>query len=879
MIDIDEVFKKTKKYYKHEIENRKENNDKKENKNENKNFYISRDDINGFHLGIYPNYIKTKYSEYDYIQTKYSEYEFGNFKDMERISISTKNDIFKSFNCSLCSIQEEDNYYEINPCGNLEQMSNLALLINHKIISEGIVFLLTGTSPQYYYNHLLLSTLEHYTSYYIFEDFSLFNSVYKLIENFNKQNNLVKFIFNGNFGSDKWHFHTHVTDQFIHYVDQFDNILETTDLNGEYGIIKYKILADENLNKLYNESLKYTSILYDREYYEYENKYLSGIFKTINVNNKTIYCLFLVTGNKYPNINYQNNLYRAILPSAILNVSENPYLNGQDLENITKMFKANNVYYDWDLIKPIKRNENLPMLENFEKKFRKQCPSIDHIYKNYKNVFYLADKCLLNYCKREKNILAIYKYIISLFFSCLSYKYKYNVKTVYDEFLKNPKFIDLFVKSNIGYLTTNFEIKDSQNLFIKGPFASKIFENSVNNLSAITQTDEINYWLNYKKNILGEESGRGVATLSSLNNFPDIKFVIKINKYFNDPKLSKLFEYEYNIGKKINDIRSKIPNFVLTLEGFSCWNDKYINTLCQRNKFNGEKMQFILLEYLEGITLSKYISKPHISDYEIFLVIKQLSLALLYSQINNDFTHNDLHGGNILLSDLPEKSVYSYLINGQEFNVNSYVNCTIIDYGTSHIKGSNVEENRDEVKNYGFTRNNFNGNRDIYTLIMSIFRFYCVYKKSLKEVFDEKNILAFIIKNLFESYSEIFIENAFEYIKNKIFNDNFINLEINEKNKLVKDILNYVRKKEYYLYFLYLPPNYPSPKNGIFSSMGNFVKFLNNVNDNINNKDRIFQWGDYEKIGCPYGWEYKNKEDEIKHIKKILHWESKKMIN
>jgi hypothetical protein len=841
-------------------------------------FYISTFSKYGVHLGVYP----------DPVQVRYSEYIFGDPIDMVKIAESAiKYNIFKSFYCNLCTIQEKDNYYEINDCNILEQKENLAFLINKKVIFGKIPFLISGTSPQYYYNHLLLSTEEHYSTYMIFENFNLFRGVYKFTENICRQNNSCKLIFNGNFGSDIWHFHAHITDQAIGYIDQYNNMSNNnfSDINSNYGIVKYKLLVSSNLSELYKYANYYTSIIYSDEYYS-KRKYLSAAFKVLNISeNKRVYLLFLISGNKLNSVNYKNNNFYMILPSAVLNVSNMP-IDIKDLENIVGLFGKQNSYLDWNQIKHVERNENLPIVENFEKIFKKNCLVLNEVIKTkaFVDTFNIVDKCLIYGCKKEEQIFASYKYIISVMFICLCVKSqrtnkKINkvVAQVYKKMMSDPRFLAHIVKAGIAYLTTTFGIENTRSLFLQGPVASMIYEKSLKNFNLATstnitlstdifakQTNQINQWINYKKELIGAESATGSVVTSSISYNPKIDFVIKINK--NPSSMSRsLFIYEFSVGTKLNNLRQKIPNFLLTLDGFSCLNDKSLNTLCMGNSQNGQETEFIVLEKIFGKTFASYISQSEVTLNNILLGIQQISLALLYSQKKEDFTHYDLHIENILATPLPTSLLYSYLINGNKFDVEAFANFTIIDYGMSHVKGLKqyLTLSPAQSTKYGMTPQYPYFNRDLYSLLINTF-FYCCIFKPTRELF--RSLIGFLIKTLIESYSDIFIPNAFNYLKKNIDSLNFNMLPYFEKASELVKIFNYIRKGNYYLY---LPTSYPFPKNGIYSSMENFVTFLNSKIINTDNLP-IYKWGDYEQTGCISTKRLQNKSFIISNIKNII---------
>ena len=74
-----------------------------------KTFYVSTEDYEGLHIGILP----------PYVSKKFSEYTMGSIEDVAKIITKFKKENeLKSLYCSMCTIMEPDNYYELNQNGN-----------------------------------------------------------------------------------------------------------------------------------------------------------------------------------------------------------------------------------------------------------------------------------------------------------------------------------------------------------------------------------------------------------------------------------------------------------------------------------------------------------------------------------------------------------------------------------------------------------------------------------------------------------------------------------------------------------------------------------------------------------------------------------------
>jgi len=148
-----------------------------------------------------------------YEQKAFSSYLPGNIDDVEKIVISARDKKkFKSFYCTICASGEVDNISKIeyDKSGtNMklysgkngfqpEEEPNYSLIIRYNVILEGINFYITGTSPQYLYDHLLLFPESHISTYLMLLSKSHLVGIYSLL----KENIGVTGIFNGNYGSD-----------------------------------------------------------------------------------------------------------------------------------------------------------------------------------------------------------------------------------------------------------------------------------------------------------------------------------------------------------------------------------------------------------------------------------------------------------------------------------------------------------------------------------------------------------------------------------------------------------------------------------------------------------------------------------------------------
>lgn len=868
-------------------------------------FYVSSKNYKGMHPAVLPP--RSNY--------KFSEYVFGNPQDMIKIAREAlDNGTMKSFYCSLCAIQEPDNLSVLNPppCSDLIEVENIANKVKSSVTVNDIKFLITGTVPQYYYNHLLVITENHYNTYSVFMDYQLFEGVFKLNKNLTDQNDDVKFVFNGNFGSDRWHFHCHATNQKIGFVENAIkdlNLKKDQDVTGKYGIVKYRLLGSTDLKKLFERAELYTNIYYTPEY-QSGRKYLSAIFKVLK---GSYYTLFLLTGIKQGCVLKGASPCFGILPSAILNIGGTESLSANSIKDVVRILSENSAYEYIQTFTPPK--EKLPYAELFEKDYSKNCQEMfsSKILDTslVKNIFTTVRGCASgpHGCSGDNLItFATYKYIISMLFICLS-RFNYHkglnlieaAKKAYGSLVSDQIFLDQAVQSSIGYLTHTYNMQSSKNIFLKGPMTAKILEKSFNNFSLITsrgdvsnQTRDITKWVEYNHPpvapgrgntqpfMIGEPSAMGAIVQTHVKTARHLEFVLKANKRPNSD-FGKMFIHEFAVGMKLNQLRDLIPNFVITLGGFSCMSDPTLDKLCDRPVRKGvdaQEMQYIMLEYIEGQTFKKYMSDPSISIQHIISGIAQVSLGLLYSQEKVGFTHYDLHTDNVLVSNVTPAyqlpSLYVYKIGKEEFKVPAFLNCTFIDYGDSHVEGMKRYYELPGAVSMGKTSSKYNQYKDIFSFVIHACHIYCI-THSEKQVYDmlanKSNHLGDLFRELLKAYDYLFIEKAREFIYEglrhlKIFQkwDKDPKRDFMVKFMETKPLFNNIRTDNHY--YLYLPLKFQYPTTGPYKSQYDFTKYILKKIDPIST-GLEYKWGDGKNIGCQVQ-EPKSQKVKIQNVKNLM---------
>jgi len=155
--------------------------------------------------------------------------------------------------------------------------------------------------------------------------------------------------------------------------------------------------------------------------------------------------------------------------------------------------------------------------------------------------------------------------------------------------------------------------------------------------------------------------------------YDNFKLLIKLEELECDDDNITL---EYNVGLEINKLRKSCPNFVATLAYLDCYCKKSKLTLTHKLK-DKYYLNGIVIEYVEGSHINNYI--PFQQHLRIFL---QIVMALHFARIKIDFTHYNLHRGNVIIKQLDG----DYVIKYGDFYLQTNSIPIIIDYGRSYTK-------------------------------------------------------------------------------------------------------------------------------------------------------------------------------------------------
>ena len=204
----------------------------------------------------------------------------------------------------------------------------------------------------------------------------------------------------------------------------------------------------------------------------------------------------------------------------------------------------------------------------------------------------------------------------------------------------------------------------------------------------------------------------------------DIKVIIKVPQ---DVKFSGDLIKEYFIGVcALNKLRQIIPTFVYTLGSFICSgpnNKGKINKLCGNEN---EKYQrpFIVYEKINGTSADDLLSNNDLNFEEWLVIFIQLLLSLEVAQREVQFTHFDLHCGNVMVRKNDTKYKYSVPLDDEIYTIeNPSAIPSIIDFGLSSAYINENYIGYEDMEEYGILKHMVPG-YDMYKFLIYSLK-YC----------------------------------------------------------------------------------------------------------------------------------------------------------
>jgi hypothetical protein len=772
------------------------------------NIYISKKTVNDLHIAVLPN--KNTYV--------FSEYNFGNDEDVEKLQHYQRDTgTHKTYLCSLCPILEEDNAVILSDEQNqlyLNKNDSPAVNLRYILIgNSGSIYTITGTVPQYYYGHLVWSTVDHVPTYALFLAKNIFSDLLLFLRHCTQTEPKTKAFFNGTFGSDIYHCHVHLSNQDTSVLEDVYNAFNNYPANTEVytydaNIIKLIVITSTDIERLF----KHVSGICT-EYIKIRDTNPSIVLTANLAYTKDRYWVtFQKIDRNYATWEY-NNCGFYTMPASFVMISDCMKVPQTQTEydafTQAQLTHYANYYQRWDY---------QAYFQNFYGKFDDYLDTIgktpfnQDILKNpveflwikinwerilidqqtASNILeYLGSTCISQKAHCDNHTMGKYKYLIGLAVNNLPIN------------ILNTKFGEIRINA-IFYFLREYVANGvkSDYLFFRGTFAQKLLVKTFENFLKITGTSNgvnlplteyngVNTWLKYNFKRIGEPSASAAgATLSELVPYKyndklkvNVEFFIKIIFGTNQAN----FLREFFAAMSVNDIRNLVPNYMLCYGGFMCNGDKDNEKLC--NDIAGNPFSYLLLENIKNSeTVDRVLKLPSLATREdaqdLIDMIYQIVAGLCVGWEANQFTHYDLHLDNIMRYDfvsnkdflnlfkiyqeekgdaIPEieKILFKYYTDpnnpNKVFHVPVKYLYVIIDYGITYTKDMPPASlsRIGWLENNGFDSTKPNSYCDIYTMISFFLLRVMVSKPYL--VFDKNGI--WLQNNILVDFFQFFLTN------------------------------------------------------------------------------------------------------------------------
>lgn len=646
------------------------------------NIYISPYSFHGLTLAVFPE-------QDTYV---FNVYSAGDEADRAVLRDLMRKDIFKTYACTICPLQDLHSAVIISDEQNQPYLSdhNPIDALNIRFVGvRGTPYILSGTVPQYYYNHLRLTSASHVPTYAIFSDVNLFSDLMTLLASAPAPN-LVAY-FNGNFGSDVYHFQVSLSDQsnptlndIVATANTPDSevamyrsdivrclVMKHTDLNIHRAMVFDVMVPMLDLRKLDPDLVITANFSFRRGKYfttVHFTRRNALVWRYRGCAHQLFPPAFMMNVDCFapPQSPRENQEFLLALQQGLGQTYLDPAQfvtspQGAYSAHITQIMNT-----PWTtLVHNLQVEDFYIWIQTNKGRYPRNLP-FDLMGE------LLSITCMTYPNKCNQVQLGMFKYALGLAVNLTD-------EAVFSEWTQNPQVINLLIGSerfrlyqfNAGKECGECSAGEclpltrcnvyTDYLYFRGRFVIDLILKTFNNLLTITavapddplvETSMVNSWIKFTYKRIGEASASGANTASSLV-IPGVDMVMKIMKTTKEEK-QREFAHEYYASKQVNNIRRLIPNFIAFFGGFFCNTSDITTRLCDQGP--GRDYSYLLLENVKNAqTLGRHIRLPGLTyptEADDFLDgMYQLYVALAFAWRTNRFTHYDLHPDNIMLYD------------------------------------------------------------------------------------------------------------------------------------------------------------------------------------------------------------------------------------
>lgn len=234
------------------------------------------------------------------------------------------------------------------------------------------------------------------------------------------------------------------------------------------------------------------------------------------------------------------------------------------------------------------------------------------------------------------------------------------------------------------------------------------------------------------------------------------------------------------------------------------------------------------------------------SSEEFIMYYLQAMLALREANLRYNFTHYDLHPGNLLLRDTSDNYIPYYTSRGKE-----YIKCngkiiTFIDYGSSYVEDKNQKIGSIPMEKYHIYNDRSNLIHDVYKLLcMSLKHFKDPYLGSflIKYFNKEESIDEILEKQKINLYScpiveDFDIDDWIEYLRN-IYPDILVNKEFSYLKETLEIDINQVRTPKDFLEFYDVMFNSESIEPSVLLEL--ITDFFKNIKNTVSKEKKYIK--------------------------------------